>query len=333
MSLTQQFTAAVNDALAAGKTDEAAIYTAFAQEQAASEESLALLQQMHETYSAAQRPTAFFNLPITRPDAYFEAFYALLADTFPPEERTTRESFLHGFARTQHATTPSGRVLIGRFWQTSGPQQYTPAGALQQFVYDPHVSAQHIVSLIAGSYLPLRTERALPGPCGIGAISYLATRALFRRGQGHGSTLVEAFENEVVQIAAARGHTVSLIFVEAGAGAPEFWYRCGYRWPQHVVYAQPPIDFDEQTGAPKFLEVPEVLMVKVLDGDGQMIENDLLIDVVKTVYHYWYLGFGNDFTPEAAERATNYVMQKVFQSFLDSLPQTRFSPLIQPPTA
>ena len=219
---------------------------------------------------------------------------------------------------------------MGRFWQTSGPQQYTPDGALQQFTYDPYVISHHIVSGIAGNYMPLLASETLPGTVGIGALSYAATRPVFRRKYGHGRALVEAFEREILHLAAARGHTVTLFVLEANAAAVGFWGRCGYRRPENVYYAQPPIDFDEQTGDPLFPEVPEVLMVKIVNGNLGEIESDLLISVVKTIYQEWYLRRLETFTPVAAQRATSYVMDKVFQNFLVSLPQDHSSILLKP---
>ena len=329
MDISQGYSEAVNKALAEGHDDAPQIYERL-REEATTLEEQANLDFLHQVYLEARMPSSFFELPITTPDLTFEAFYALLSNTFDPAELLPKEYFLFGFERMKTQPQPSNYILVGRFWRTLGPQLYSPDGDLSQFVYDPLTVSQHIASLLTGNYMPIQSEVNSAGS--IGAISYIATRKALR-GHGHSQALLASFEKSILQLAELRGQIPILLFAEASEGSQGFWARSGYRWPSHVYYAQPPIDFDEQTGAPLFHEVPETLMIKMIgDGEHKSIDVRLLQDIVTTIYNNWYLIRAASFPALAAQRARDYVMQKVYGDFLASLPSDSSTiPLVVPP--
>ncbi len=221
-------------------------------------------------------------------------------------------------------------VMIGRFWQVSGVQQYDRAGRLAGFGADPLSITEQPAGVISGTYMTLLSTAALRQ--GIGAIGHLATRPALRRTGGHGHALTVEFEREIMAVAAARNETTRLLVLEAEPDAMAFWAKQGYRWPVGSRYAQPPLDFDPDTCERLYDEVPVLLMVKdPLDPGGASVPQWLLQDTVKTLYEHWYLGRVRAFAPAAARRAEQFI-EKVFSVFGASLaPEDGAVPLGNPP--
>ncbi len=223
-------------------------------------------------------------------------------------------------------------VMMGRLWRASGPQEYDLAGRLVRFAFDPLTVTESIVSSISGHYMSLqpvgRSKQS------IGAIGNLVTREQFRGGQGHGTELIQAFEQESARIAAGRGERLELYVLEAQEESQGFWYKRGYRWPSGTRYAQPPLEFDPTTGERLHNEVPETLMVKIPGKpDTTSVDARLLTDAVRIMYLNWCLAETKTYPVVAARRAEEYVMGKVLGEFRDSLPARGASvPLVTPPS-
>lgn len=330
----QRFCEIVNNGLSQGKD-----YGKVAHEQlisAVSEPSQkSLLDQMYQNYCKAQEPDNFLNLRIWEPDERFEQCYELIRLTFGAAEREPRQRYLDMLEYLKEEHHPSPPVIIGRFWHVSGPQQYDASGQLKGFGFDPLIVTDSIMSVISGNYMKLYPPQRQKE--GIGAIGHLATRSHFRRGKGHGTVLLQAFEREVEAIAAERGEKLQLIVLEAEEDSWWFWAKQGYRWPAGSRYFQPPLEFDPVTGERLHDEVPELLMVKIWNNSSaSQIDSKLLIDTVRTMYQNWCLAkiVTYSFSKEAVQRATDYVMGKIFTDFLASLPPGGESvPLQEPPSS
>lgn len=296
-----------------------------------SPDEVALLDRLDRNFHSALEPDRFVNARVTVADERFEQCFALLCATFDEAERDPLDRFYYMLRTLSDTENDHPLVLIGRFWRVPGPQEYDLAGHLQRFAFDPLTISESIVSLVSGNYMSLRAVRS--GASAIGAMGHLATRERFRRGRGHGSLLVRAFEAEVDTIAQARGETLQLIALEAQADSEAFWYKQGYRWAVGTDYAQPPLEFDPATGEPQHDEVPESLMVKLVGQPAATsVDAQLLADAVRTMYQNWCLEKTRTYEWTAARRAEEYVMGEVFGRFLASLPPNGNVPLGPPPS-
>jgi hypothetical protein len=281
-----------------------------------------LLDQLYQNYCQALQPHNFFNLKITEPDERFEQVYELLRLTFAEDELDPKEVLLDSFnaIKKEQAESFVYPIMIGRFWRTLGPQLYDASGRLQQFAFNPLVTTDNIIGASSGTYMSM--EPSQRKYLSLGAIGHLVTRDHFRGGQGHGTALLKAFEQEVEGLAIERGDKLQLILLEAQADSRGFWAKEGYLWPVGSRYAQPPLEFDPVTGERFHDEVPEYLMVKIWnDPVATHIDSKLLTDAVRIMYQNWCLEKIATYTPEAAKRATDYVIGKVFAEFVASLPQ------------
>lgn len=316
----QRFCEIVNNGLAQSKGNDKAAYDQLLSTIDGTTEK-SLLDQLYQNYCLAQEPDNFFNLRIWEPDERFEQCYELMRLTFGAAEREPRQRYLDMLEFLKEEHHPSPPVIIGRFWHASGPQQYDDSGQLKEFGFNPLVVTDSIIGVISGNYMKLYSLHRQKE--GIGAIGHAATRSHFRRGKGHGTTLLQAFEREVEAIAATRGEKLQLIALEAEEDSWWFWAKQGYRWPAGSRYFQPPLEFDPLTGERLHNEVPELLMVKIWNNpSASHIDSQLLIDTVHTMYQNWCLAkiVTYSFSKEAIQRATDYVMGKVFAEFVASLP-------------
>lgn len=316
--LIQRFCAMVNNGLAQGEENGKVAYEQLMAKVSTLNEK-SLLEQLYHNYYRALEPDTFYNIPITEPDERFEQCYELLRLTFNEDELGPREVYLKGFRLLKKAPDAPLPVRIGRFWQALGPQQYHASGQLQSFGFDPLVLTESVMSEINGTYMSMegsqRTHESLA------AIGHIATRSHFRRGHGHGTAVLKAFEQEVEMFARERGDKLQLIVLESQADARGFWSKRGYRWPVGSYYVQPPLAFDPITGEPLYDEVPEYLMVKIWnEPEATQIDSQLLTDAVHTMYQNWYLRGTATYEPEAAKRAIDYVFGKDFAAFVASLP-------------
>ncbi len=317
-SLTQRFCDSVNDGLSKGEDRGKAAYEQLIATTDEPDEK-SLLDQLYQNYCQALQPRSFFNLKITQADERFEQVYELLRVTFDEAELDPKKVYLQAFESLMKEHATSLPVMVGRFWHALGTQQYDISGQLQKFAFNPLVVTDSIVGVSSGTYMSMELTQRMHES--FGAIGHLVTRSHFRRGQGHGTSVLDAFEQAVEMIATERGDKLQLILLEAQADSRGFWAREGYRWPAGSRYAQPPLEFDPITGERFHDEVPEFLMVKIWNDPGAThIDSQLLTDAVRIMYQNWCLEQIATYTPEAAKRASDYVFGKVFAEFVASLP-------------
>ncbi len=283
-----------------------------------------LVARMQAVFEEARDPKQFFTVRLSQPDSYFEQAYALLQSIFSMDVLSERDAYVSGLSGKKGH---SNWIAIGRFWRVSGDHSYDSAGNLVRFRFDPLSATESIASYIEGSYMPLKdgTGRAIAG------IGYLVTRLAMQRGKGHGSVLVQVFEEELRTLAGHYGERLELIVLESEADARPFWYRKGFYYPQGSAYMQPPMRFDDDTGEPLSDAVPELLMVKPCgEGQVQSMRRDRLIELVRFLYQSWYVSDCNN--EMATERQRAFVLDELLGKFEASLPESvQDVPLVEPP--
>ena len=318
----ERFCRAVNDRLARGQGEPdpaLAAVGAASEEVTRSGADPALAERLAANARQAIQPCAFYDARAMTPDLIFDQSDALLRASFDPAELEPKARFAAMIERLRDPNHTWPLLLMGRFWRVSGPQRYDAAGRLVRFGFDPLTVTEGIAAAVCGHYMSLQ-------PIGrpaesIGALGNIVTRERFRRGQGHGSALTEAFEREMLRVAQARGETLRLYILESQDDSQGFWYKRGYRWPRGTRYAQPPLEFDPASGERLHDEVHETLMVK-LPGqpDAATVDAELLTAAVRIMYLNWCLAETKKFPPAAAQRAEEYVLGKVLGEFQASLP-------------
>ena len=323
-ALIQKFTALVNEGLANNENRADAVYTALRSET----EDAELLDLLKQTFEAAYRPPSFNNVRITEPGMLLDQAYALLSAVMDADILDPKAAFSKPMLAALEHGTILDYAMVGRFWSVAGLQRYRPDGTLAEFSYDPLAITSSVAAVVTGDYIPLETHVGL----GIGGVGQAVSR-VGMRGQRHGKYTSEAFESEMSSIAMQHGQQLRLMILEAEPTARSFWAHLGYRYPENTRYMQPPIDYDRVSGDALYPAVPELLMVKPMNGASTTeIERDLLIDAVRSMYRKWYVF---DYVPESArERVEQYVFGTLFQDFIDSLPPGS-DPirLVDPPSA
>ncbi|HEX6798912.1 MAG TPA: hypothetical protein VF116_14475 [Ktedonobacterales bacterium] len=328
----ERFCRAVNDRLARGPQEQGAEIAGVVRAEVAQHAGEpALLDRLEEAARQAIQPRAFYDVRAMRPDLIFEQCDTLLRENFEPDVLDPKERMVLMLERLADPTHTFPIVLMGRFWRASGPQEYDAAGHLTRFGFDPLAVTESIAASISAHYMSLQPV-GRPGEA-IGAIGNIVTRARFRGGQGHGTALTEAFERETVRIAQERGETVRLYILESEEDSQGFWHKRGYRWPLGTRYAQPPLEFDPQTGERLYDEVPETLMVKMAgQPDAIEVDAELLTAAVRIMYLDWCLAETKTYPLAARKRAEEYVLGKVLGEFRASLPPDgQPVPLVKPP--
>lgn len=323
--IIQQFCEIVNQGLAQGQAlgDEAANQLA----PQVSDDDQPLLEDLRATFHQAYAPAEFFNKQVLRLDHTFYQCHRLMSLSLDANVVDPVESFVERFEDFTSSDDPAV-LMWGRFWMASGAQHYDSDGKLLRFDYNPLTASRHIAAMINADYMPF----PLPDEpnAAMAGIGQMATRPALR-GQGHASALIQLFEAHARTMAQQHGHTLKLMVLEAERAARQFWARMGYRYPQGARYYQPPLAYDLETGEPTMKAMPEMIMVKFMNGPmPDTIDKALLIEVVRTLYQRWYTPEG---TSEAVSRKIeNYLFGTLFADFLSSLPDTDTISLIMPPT-
>lgn len=130
--------------------------------------------------------------------------------------------------------------------------------------------------------------------------------------RGVGSTLWRAVLRYAHEEARKINRGVDYSTAEAESASLLFWAKLGYRWPEGVKYFQPPLEFDDR-GDPVYEEVPETLLLHLLNGKANAIDAQELRDIVHSIYWNWCVRPSESKLGDAAmTRATQYVMQRVF---------------------
>lgn len=189
----------------------------------------------------------------------------------------------------------------------------------EQFVVLARVNAQdhqnicesQVISLIAGCYLALSHPKYQN--VGIGFIEYLVTNPIYRH-LGHASSMLSAFELEMMRIADSRKERLSIILGEVEANFVDFKKKRGYYQLKGSTYAQPPIKYDVITGVPLSPKLPKILMIKSWIGE---IETDLLLDAVRVIFAKRYVP--NEADERSAHKVMDYIDKNVYAPFCASL--------------
>lgn len=322
--IIRQFCEVVNQGLAQGQAlGDEAVTRLMSQ---VSEDDQPLLEDLRAAFQAAYTPTQFFNEQVLRLDHTFYQCHQLMSQSLDADVVDPIESFADRFEATPD---PNDLAVLmwGRFWMISGAQHYDHDGRLLRFDYNPLTASRHIAAMINTDYIPF----PLPDDpnAAMGGIGQMATR-LGLRGQGHANNLVQVFEEQVKAIARQRGQTLKLLVLEAERAARQFWARMGYRYPQGARYMQPPLSYSPDTGEPVKRAMPEMIMVKFVDGEiPDTIDKALLIEVVRTLYQRWYMPEG--LSEAASAKVDSHLFGTLFADFLSSLPDADQIPLIMPP--
>jgi hypothetical protein len=176
---------------------------------------------------------------------------------------------------------------------------------------DQNISGSQVISLIAGCYLVLSHPK-YPN-VGVGFIEYLVTDPIYRH-LGHASSMLSAFELEMMQIANSRREKLSIILGEVEPDFVDFKQKRGYHQLKGSIYAQPPISYDVITGIPLSPKLPKILMIKSLIGE---IETDLLLDAVRVIFTKRYVPKKAD--ERSALKVMDYINKNVYAPFSASL--------------
>jgi hypothetical protein len=324
-ALIQNFCTQVNEALAQKQDLSTEIYKALKMT-IVDDSLLSMLDSLKRDFDAANYPNQFVNLRITTPNIQLNQCYELLSAALGEDILDPKETYMRLLLTDRSPGEPLDYLMVGRFWSVSGLQQYSPDGTLTKYHFDPLTVTKSVAAVVTGDYISLEKHKGL----GIGGLGQAASRSGMR-GQGHGKFAVEAFEAEMIHIAAAHEQQLCMMILEAEMTSRRFWAGRGYRYPIGTRYMQPPIDYDRVSGRPLFPAVPEMLMVKPLGSSmGSSIDRELLIDAVHSLYNKWYLF---DYIPHKARpEAEAYVFGTLFKNFLDSLPLGDGPvPLVLPP--
>jgi hypothetical protein len=312
-ALIEQFSTFVNEGFRSAEDRSTLAYNLLRAQLA--DHEMALLDQLYENYREAIQPSEFVTHHITTVDALFEQAYELERITFNPAVLSPREKYVHRYRQLAVSGKPRPYIMLCRAFRVAGAHRYDTAGHLIQFNFDPLAAVEGPVCATSATYIDMSSVgRPSDGIIGIG---HLATREYFRR-KGHARAVIEQLEQESVTLAAQMGQQLRLILLESEPDARSFWASCGYRYPLGSRYYQPPIDFDPDTGYPLFEEVPELLMVKVIESPKKhTVDRVLMLDSVKALYQRWYTSEANN--PAASQKIYDYVFGKLFEDFAASL--------------
>ena len=222
--------------------------------------------------------------------------YALLQEIFHAEELNTLAEMQADLSLPASIESTEHVVILARQADNSGGQIINPSP---------------IASLIVGCYLSLgdidNSDQS------IGFIEYLATSPAFRN-RGFASSMLNAFEQEMLQLAADRNERLCLIMGEVEPDLVNFKVKRGYHQPRSSKYVQPPISYDQETGLPLSAELPKLLMVKSWSG---AIEADLLLHAIRTIFEKRYIP--KNLEIQSASWVKDYIQEHVYVPFLASL--------------
>lgn len=249
---------------------------------------------------------------VTKPDRRFDQVHELMLRFFDPS--VVEEKSWHAFCLAKRLARP------------------VPAPGAELLLVCTNRSGL-VTSFLIGTYMPLmRLGHRLSGGS-IGAIGYMVTRKGCR-GQGQGTALIRAFLEECRTVARMRDENLVSLVTESEDDSKWFFYKQGFLWPRPVYYAQPPLRYSLETGAKRFPEVPEHLMLR-LTSPARAASRLLLARVVHALYHYWVIEkFKNHRMlggTQAMKAISGYVFGKVFNDFAASLRMTSEpAPLTRP---
>jgi hypothetical protein len=221
--------------------------------------------------------------------------YALLQEIFHAEELNTLEEMQADLSVLVSSKSSQQFVVFAR--QADTEAQY---GSLNP-----------IASLIVGCYLSIRNIE--PTNRGIGFIEYLVTASAFRQ-RGYASSLLNAFEEEMLRLASLRKEQLCLIMGEVEPDLVDFKVKRGYHQPRGSKYVQPPISYDQMTGLPLSAELPKLLMVKSWTGS---VDVRLLLHAVRIIFEKRYVPKNMD--KQSKHKVNDFIYEHVYAPFSASL--------------
>ncbi len=136
------------------------------------------------------------------------------------------------------------------------------------------------------------------------------------RNQGVASELYQSFYQDALAEAKKRGNAVKGVIGEAVSSVEGFLNRMGRKRMyfedregnvREVPYMCPPVDMDDVTGEPREEPVPEHIMVRLVNGEQTMPNEDLL-RMVKAMYVEYVGAKDNYDSEEAYQKALGYNM-------------------------
>lgn len=279
------------------------------------------LQRCFSLFKQAVKPSIFYTQQILNPHSdLFEQYYSLLINSFEPDVIEEKSYYIRSLTETNDGTSPAPDVIVVRYFTVEGKQKYDLSGNLQIFDCLTNTKTEQIVSFISGNYMPLINHNFEINGKSIFGIGYLKTLDNFQ-GQKHASILMDEILKISHLIAETRKEQFTSMVTEAENDASGFFFKYGFRWPERVYYAQPPLTYNEKTGEKQFNEVPEHLMIYDIQRKMDLSKNSI-IDAVRSLYYYWIImKFKNDpnYSEIAKENISKYVWETVFKDFMDSI--------------
>jgi len=271
----------------------------------------------------------YYNYTFAHPDRYSAQSYKLLRHTFSQAELESLQAYQQELKLHDSECSP---IIIGRLHKWAYTRELVRSrGQRMELPVEEATTpeAVQMVAVVSGSYLTLDEREA------IGALGHMVTHELSRKGQGHGTALYQAFEQELRDQAKKHHRRLRLIVLESQPDARFFWAKQGFRCLEGVHYVQPPLDFDPHTGQPLGEAVAEHLMVKLCSENPsaeERIDQTVLKRAVFALYKHWYVPEMTTFDTAARERVKTFVLEEVFGTFLASLPTQEAPILLFDPT-
>ncbi|MDP3772429.1 MAG: GNAT family N-acetyltransferase [bacterium] len=136
------------------------------------------------------------------------------------------------------------------------------------------------------------------------------------RNKGVASELYQSFYQDALEEAKKRGDVIKGIIGEAVDSVEGFLNRMGRKRMyfedsngnvHEVPYVCPPVDMDDTTGEPREEPVPEHVMLRLVNGE-EKIPNEDLVRIVKAMYTEYVGAPDNYDTQEAYQKALEYNM-------------------------
>lgn len=279
------------------------------------------LERCFSLFQKAVNPSIFFTQRILDPYSdFFEQYYSLLVNSFDPDVIEEKSYYIRSLSETNAGTSLAPDVIVVRYFRVEGKQKYDLFGNLQVFDCLTNTETEQIISFISGNYMPLIDNNFEANGKSIFGIGYLKTLDTFQ-GRKHASMLLDEILNTSNTIAEIRGEEFTSMVTEAENDASGFFFKYGFRWPENVYYAQPPLIYNEKTGEKQFYEVPEHLMIYHIQRKMDLSKN-FIMDAVRSLYYYWIImKFKNDpnYSDMAKTNISKYVWETVFKDFMDSI--------------
>lgn len=243
---------------------------------------------------------------IETPGPLLDVAYQLLAETFATDVLPSREFFLSSLADASRRETDSRLLFIAASLQLRGERVLVGC------------SSSHLLRL------ERHRELAILAIGNIAVSPHLASLGV----RGAGSGMLTAAGDAARSLTAELGCRLAYDVAEAETRSLGFWRKQGFRRPEGLEYWQPPLAF-HPSGAPLHPEVRETLVLRpIAPSPLEIIDRELVIDVIRTLYEQWSLRRQRSLlAPAAMAIAEAYVMERVLDKSLATIPAESLVPL------